>query len=99
MSLNTDLLAIKDAWDTETGNGRDMPLAQSLSDAYVAANTGYYDGFSDMDLPSLVGALETFRAAGMENDEWSVQVWIWHKFEPQNIGGLYQPQIRIVNGE
>lgn len=89
------LIAIKDAWDVDTGAGRDPVQARLLSDQYIANNQGYYaNDYAGVDLADLVQRLEVFRAAGMPNDEWRVQVWIWSNFEPQNIGGEYRPTLR-----
>lgn len=91
--MNIELQAIKDKWD-ETP--RDSVGALALSDTYVSNHPEEFDGYADMDLEQLVGALEVFRAAGMDENEWRCQAYLFHKFEPQNIGGTYQPQLRIV---
>ena len=87
---------IKAAWDNTHGH-RNEELAVSLSVSYVEDNPEQFTGFEGRTLPSLVESLDTFRLAGMEDDEWKVQAWLFYKFAPQQIGGTYQPQERVPN--
>lgn len=41
-----------------------------------------------------VRALEVFRDAGMEESMWTVQAWLWHKFEPKDIGSEISAVVR-----
>lgn len=97
--LNAGLEEIRQAWDKTDGEGRDEALARSLSDQYVADNPALFDGWEATDEDDLIQALETFRNAGMENEEWKVQAWLFHRFKPRNIGGVYQSEIRTVGSE
>jgi len=92
--MREEFEAIKDAWDADTGEGRDEELVREMADAYVASSPGEFAGFEGMDEKQLVKALEVFRDAGLEEDEFRVQVWIWHYFEPQDIGGTYRAKVR-----
>lgn len=93
--MKTEFAAIKDIWDADTGEGRDEEMVRQLSDEYVAAHPEEFESFQGLDEKALVKALEVFRAAGLEDDEYRVQVWIWHYFEPQEIGGTYRAKVRI----
>lgn len=93
--MKSEFAAIKDLWDTETGEGRDEEMVRQLSDEYVAAHPEEFTSFDGLDEKALVKALEVFREAGLEDDEFRVQVWIWHYFEPQEIGGTYRAKVRI----
>ena len=93
--MKAELQAIKDVWDAEP---RDAALAHSMSDDYVAANPSEFTGFETKSIEQLCGAIDTFRAAGMDEEVQRMEVWLLHRFEPQNIGGVYQPQIRVTGG-
>jgi hypothetical protein len=91
--VNDDLAAIKAAWtDPE---GRDDNAVRAMCDDYVTAHPDEFAEFAEMAISACVTAVETFRAAGMEEAQWRVEVWLLHRFEPQSIGGEYQAQIRI----
>lgn len=94
--MKAEFAAIYDAWNPDTNGGRDENLTRSLSDQYVADHQADFDGYAQMSIESLVTAVDTFRAAGLEDDQARVEVWLWHHFEPQNIGGIYQPAIRVA---
>ena len=93
--MKAELQAIKDKWAEVP---RDADLARSMSDAYVAAHPEEFTGFEPMDIGQLCGAIDTFREAGMTEDVQRIEVWLLHRFESQNIGGTYQPQIRVIGG-
>ena len=93
--MNSELQAIKDVWDTVP---RDADLARTMSDAYVAAHPEEFTGFEGKTIEELCGAIDTFREAGMDEEVQRIETWNLHRFEPQNIGGTYQPQIRIAGG-
>jgi hypothetical protein len=99
--MNDKLQAIKDAWDPgdpETKNvdaKRDEDKTRKLADAYVKANPDEFTELAEMSEDDCVKALEVFRAAGMEDSEWKVQAWLFHKFEPRNIGGTYEAKVRV----
>lgn len=93
--MKSEFAAIKDLWDSETGEGRDWEMVRQLSDEYVAAHPDEFESFQSLDEVQCVKALEVFREAGLEDDEYRVQVWIWHHFEPQEIGGTYKATVRV----
>jgi hypothetical protein len=97
MSLSPELEAVKDAMDKGTGDGRDHPSAVQLSDAYVASHPELAEELGDWSIEQCVDAVSTLRAAGMLNEQWKVEVWLLHKWPPQNIGGEYHAQVRIPN--
>lgn len=79
---------------TEVSVG-DHEKARQLADEYVAAHADEFKDFEKMSIEDVVRACETFRAAGMR-DMWArAEAWHFHRFEPQNIGGAVQPQIRV----
>lgn len=95
-----ELDEVFDAFDKDTGDGRDYELTCELADAYVAENPEQFVNLQNLSLEECVRSLEVFRDAGFE-DEWrKVQVWLWHTYEPQNIGGTYTATVRVQdNGE
>lgn len=93
--MKVEFEAIKAAWDADTGGGRDEDLVRQLSDQYVEANPSEFVSYEGLDERACVRALEVFREAGLEDDEFRVQVWIWYAFEPQEIGGTYRAKVRV----
>lgn len=93
--MNSELEAIRDAWDKTTGDGRDE-VARELADAYVADHEDQFASLRDMSLEQCVQALDVFRAAGMEEEQWRVEAWLLHRFEPQNIGGAAEAKVRLT---
>lgn len=90
MALDSELDAIKTA--VESGSFDD---ARELSDAYVAAYQNSFADLVDKDIHTLVQAVDVFRAAGLEEQQWRVEAFLLHRFEPQNIGGTNQARVRI----
>ena len=95
MSLSPELAEIADVLDKETGDGRDYQRAVELSDAYVAAHPELFTQLADMSIDDCVKAVSVFRDAGMDEDQWRVEAWIKHRWEPQSIGGEYHAQVRM----
>lgn len=96
MATKTELGDIRDAWDRETGGGRDEDVARQRADDYVADNPDEFKELAKLDIEQLVNAVDVFRAAGLENDQWRVEAWLLHHFEPQSIGGTYQATVRVI---
>ena len=95
--MDDELAPIFEAWDKESGDGRDADEAYRLSDEYVDSHPDEFAGFEGLGLEDCVSILERRREAG--DPGWAkMQVWLWHRFEPQNIGGVYQPTLRVTNG-
>lgn len=94
--MDAGLEAIKDAWDKNTGDGRDEG-ARKLADTYIAEHPEKFVGFKDLSIEQLVQAVDVFRAANMEQQQWEVEAYLLSRFEPQNIGGAYNPQLRLPN--
>ena len=93
--MNAELEAIKDAWDKNTGDGRDDEGTRAMADAYVAAHPEEFAELENNTIEQCVQAVEVFRNANMEESRWRVETWLLHKFAPQQIGGEYQPQLRV----
>ena len=93
--MNAELEAIKDAMDKTTGEGRNHSGAIELADAYVKSHAEKFTDIAQMSLEDCVKAVDVFRAAGMLENQWDVEAWLLHKFEPQNIGGTAQPTLRV----
>lgn len=91
--MNSELQAIKDVWD---GMPRDAELARTMSDAYVASHPDEFVEFENMSTIELADKIDRFRIIGQSEEVQRVEVWLLHRFNPQNIGGIYQPQIRIA---
>lgn len=96
--MDADLEAIRDAWSKDTGDGRDETRTRELADAYVEQHPDEFTNLRDMSLEDLVKAVDVFRAAGMDTDVWRIEAFLLHAYEPQNIGGTYNPKVRITNG-
>lgn len=94
--MNAELEAIRESWDKSTGDGRDEVGTRALCDAYVTAHPELFTELADMTLEECVSAVTVFRNAGMEESQWNTEVWLLYHFEPQQIGGTYQPTIRVV---
>jgi hypothetical protein len=95
--MNSELEAIKDSWDKSTGDGRDEAGTRALADAYVASHPEQFEELAKLTIEQCVDAVSTFRNAHMEEEQWRVETWLLHHFEPQNIGGVYQAQVRVPN--
>lgn len=104
--MTDDLKAIREAWEQRQAAGsassdpagvslEDDNQVRTLADEYVAANEADYAGFENLNLDVLVRQLETYREQGDEDGEWKIQAWLFHRFEPQNIGGTYEAQVRL----
>lgn len=94
--MDSDLEQIRDAWDKSTGDGRDEARARELADAYVEAHPDEFASLKELSLEECVKAVDVFRAAGMETDVWRIETWLWHRYEPQVIGGQADAKVRIV---
>jgi hypothetical protein len=102
-----ELKTIRDAWEKRDARGvrsssgkaslEDDQNVYKLADKYVAAHKADFAGFDNLPLEALVKTLEQYREEGRDEDAERIQVWLWHRFEPQNIGGTYEPVLRKVN--
>ncbi|AEL19951.1 hypothetical protein SEA_TAPIOCA_23 [Mycobacterium phage Tapioca] len=97
--MNAQLEAIRDAMNKDTGQGRDIDLARALADAYVTEHPDQFANLADMPIEQCVAAVDVFRSAGMEDDQWRVEAWLLHRFEPQTIGGPVTARIRVPGQE
>lgn len=105
--MNEDLQAIKDAWEGRASAGlassspdeqvslEDDNNVYALADEFVAANPDDYAAWENLSLDILVKTLEEARDKGDEESVWKIQAWLFHHFEPQNIGGTYKAELRI----
>lgn len=96
--MREELEAIKDAWDNTDGL-RDEPLARQLADALVEGNPSLFEEIRTKPMEVLCQDIDIFRAAEMEEQVWLIETWLLHRYDPQQIGGNYQPQIRIAGME
>lgn len=95
MALDNELQAIRDEMDKEVGNGRDQAKAVELADAYVEAHPDLFSALADMSIGDLVNAVDVFRSAKMEQDQWRIETYLLHKFKPQKIGGAVEAEVRF----
>lgn len=95
-TMDPDLAAVKDAMDKSTGDGRDYDKACKLADAYVAKHPEQFGQFRDLSIEDCVRAVDVFRDANMVEDQWRVEAWILHSWEPLNVGGGFQAQARLT---
>lgn len=91
-----ELEQIRAAWSKDEAGGRDEALARELADEYVRENPAVFSSISQKSLEELCSDVEAFRNANMEEEVWKIEAWLLHRFEPQNIGGVYQPKVRVV---
>ncbi|WP_099021262.1 hypothetical protein [Mycolicibacterium palauense] len=108
----TALDALFDAWDKTTGGGRDEAAARKVCDEYVAAHPDDFSEFEAWSLEECVAAVDvfrdaaaTFRSRGLnahavtaDSNKLKLDVWLLHRFEPQDIGGAAKVKVRIPNG-
>ena len=94
--MDKELQAIHDAMDKTTG--RDEEAARALADKYVADHPEYFGSLAEKSVHECVKAVEVFRDAGMTDEQWRVETWILHHFNPQDIGGAAAATVRITNG-
>lgn len=90
--MNKELSALKTAMDAG-----DFDEARKLADAYVKAHPDEFADYPDKTLESVVQAVDVFRAAGMDNEQYRAEAWHLHAWEPQAIGGNVVPQKRNTN--
>lgn len=96
--IDDDLAAIRDEMDKTVGDGRDIDTARTLADTYVDAHPELFAFLSGMSIEALVASIDVYRAEGMEQEQWLVETWLLHRFDPQNIGGPVEAKVRITNG-
>jgi len=87
---------VRDAMDPGTGGGMDADAARSLADQYVGAHPELFAELATKSIDECVRAVDVFRSAGMLDEQWRVEVWLLHHFEPQNIGGVSDAKVRII---
>lgn len=93
--MDETLVAIQEAWDKTIDGGRDDAAARALADQFVAANPAMFTGMAAMTVAELVSSVDVFREAGMLEEQWRVEAWLLHHYEPQNIGGAAEPTVRV----
>lgn len=81
------------AWDTTP---RDDEAVRAMADTFVAAHSSDFDTLRTFgeDQDACIKSLEVFRAAGYEREWRLVQVWLWHRFARQVIGGVADAVLR-----
>ena len=85
------LQAIKD--QVEAG---EVETARELADTFVSENPSLFADMQTKNVEELVSAIDVFRAAAMEENQWQVEAWLLHHYEPQNIGGPADATVRVV---
>lgn len=98
---------IKTAWEKRDARGPrsssgkatldDDQNVYKMADAYVKAHKADFAGFENLSLDALVKTIEELRNKGSDDEMWKLQVWEWHHFDRQNIGGTYEPKLRAGN--
>ena len=90
--MQSELQDIKDA--LESGQ---IDEARSLSDAFVSENPDLFTDMQTKNVEELVKAVDVFRETGMEDNQWQVEAWLLHHYEPQKIGGVQDATVRVVS--
>jgi hypothetical protein len=93
--MNSELEAIRDAMNPDSGAGQDIDTAHQLADKYVTDHPDVFASLTDMTLEECVKAVEAFRDNNMEDNQHQIETWLLHKWEPQNIGGTANPTLRL----
>jgi hypothetical protein len=93
--VNADLEAIKDAWDKNTGDGRDDEGTRALAVKYVKAHPELTEEMHDWTLERIVQAMSVFSAAGYDEKYWALEAYQLAKFPPQQIGGEYHVEAKL----
>ena len=108
------LQAIRDAWDKEKGGrDEDEPRRlsdeyvsahpelfeklQGMTQKQCVQAIDVLRDQPDNQFGSLLRST-VFGDADVEEPWFLVQVWLWHEFEPQNIGGTYEGELRVNHG-
>lgn len=94
--MDDRLSAIKTAATTTDEHPKDLVLARQLADQFVADNPDLYTEYPAKNVVELVEAVDVLRLAGMEDEQWRVEAWLLHRYEPQNIGGPVEATVRIA---
>lgn len=94
--------AIFNAWDKDTDGGRDEDAARKLADKYVDDHPDEFVklaalGDDQAAQEMLVSMIDKYREHGDEDGVHRIQIWLWHHFEPQQIGGPVTAQVRTVS--
>ena len=93
-TVDEELDAIFAAWDTKP---RDADAVRTMADDFVAAHPDEFDtlrAFGD-DQDRCIKSLEVFRDAGFTRQWRIVQVWLWHTFAQQVVGGEAAAVLRV----
>ena len=93
--ITKEMATIADAMDKTTGDGRDHAKAVDLADKYVAKHPDEFKEMEALTLEQCVQEVEHYRNVGRADKEQLFEIWLLHKFEPQNIGGTAQPKVRV----
>lgn len=94
--MNSDLEAIRIKAEPLPGEGtQDNAAGRALAVTYVEAHPDEFTSYTDMTIEQVVAAVDAFRLAGMSDDQNRAIAWHLYKWAPQNIGGVYQPTLRV----
>lgn len=94
--MHAKLEALRNAWSPDNPETRDEGLARQLAEEFVTDNPDLYGAdYLAKDIGELVRAVDVFREAGMEEEQWRVEAWLLYAFEPQTIGGEYKAKLKI----
>lgn len=109
--MDDELKAIFDAWENRPASGPassgpdgeahadEDNAVYAMADEYVAAHPDDFAGWDNIPLEALVRTIDAYREDGRDTDAKRVQVWLWHAWEPQRIGGTYHATLRTpTNG-
>lgn len=93
-TVDAELDAIFAAWETKP---RDDDAVRAMADAYVEAHSDQFDNLRAFgnDQDRCIKALEVFRDAGFDREWRTVQVWLWHTFAQQAVGGEAAAVLRM----
>lgn len=71
--------------------GRDLNRARTLASQYVSENPDKFTHIQNLSRDECVTAVGVFRNDGMDDEQWIVEAWLLHNWEPMTIvGGINQ---------
>lgn len=80
------IAAITDAWDKETGDGRDEAGVRKSAAAYVKAHPEEFIDLKDITEAQAIALIDVYRQVPLPDQVDRVQVFMWATFAKRHIG-------------
>lgn len=85
--MDADLKAYDEAWNNTPKEERNA-LCERLADEYVAKHPELAQKYGALTIPDLVALVDRARENGDDARRIELDIWINHRYEYQNIGGI-----------